>query len=236
MLIILLLKGVLLGIAVAAPIGPIGTLCINRTMERGFWHGVSAGLGAAIGDMVFAIAAAAGFAAMQDLLAEISLPLKLVGGTLIFDWYPYAESPATATGSTDQGQRFYPHHHVHLRADDYQSCDDLRFRSALCRRGSRRYRRSQPVLSGCRRVSRLADLVVCTLRRRRLAEKPIAGPFHHLGATRLRPAADRLRPNFSRPCRPAILGWVRGLQRLREKGEAVFRSEMRKTRAFPGKV
>ncbi|MBF2716044.1 LysE family transporter [Agrobacterium vitis] len=83
MLIILLLKGVLLGIAVAAPIGPIGTLCINRTMERGFWHGVSAGLGAAIGDMVFAIAAAAGFAAMQDLLAEISLPLKLIGGTLI---------------------------------------------------------------------------------------------------------------------------------------------------------
>lgn len=83
MLFILLVKGFLVGIAVAAPIGPIGTLCINRTMERGFWQGVSTGIGAALGDMVFAIAAAAGFAAMQDFLVEISLPLKLVGGILI---------------------------------------------------------------------------------------------------------------------------------------------------------
>lgn len=83
MLFILLVKGVLLGIAVAAPIGPIGTLCINRTLKRGFWYGVSTGIGAAIGDTVFALAAALGFAAMQDVLQEISLPLKIVGGVLI---------------------------------------------------------------------------------------------------------------------------------------------------------
>ncbi|MCM2293004.1 LysE family transporter [Allorhizobium sp. BGMRC 0089] len=83
MLLIMLLKGVLLGFAVAAPVGPIGTLCINRTVEHGFWHGVAAGIGAAIGDMVFAIAAAAGFAALENTLSAISLELKLVGGTLI---------------------------------------------------------------------------------------------------------------------------------------------------------
>ncbi|HBF32578.1 LysE family transporter [Rhizobium sp.] len=83
MLFILLAKGVLLGIAVAAPIGPIGTLCINRTIKRGFWYGVSTGIGAAIGDTVFALAAALGFAAMQDVLQEVSLPLKIIGGLLI---------------------------------------------------------------------------------------------------------------------------------------------------------
>lgn len=83
MLFILLAKGILLGIAVAAPIGPIGTLCINRTIERGFWQGAATGIGGALGDTLFAIAAAAGFAAMQDILQEISLPLKAVGGLLI---------------------------------------------------------------------------------------------------------------------------------------------------------
>ncbi|TWD57755.1 putative LysE/RhtB family amino acid efflux pump [Agrobacterium vitis] len=83
MLFILLAKGFLLGIAVAAPVGPIGTLCINRTIERGFWQGVATGIGGALGDTLFAIAAAAGFAAMQDILREISLPLKLFGGLLI---------------------------------------------------------------------------------------------------------------------------------------------------------
>ncbi|OLP43487.1 lysine transporter LysE [Rhizobium oryziradicis] len=83
MLFILLAKGFLLGIAVAAPVGPIGTLCINRTIERGFWQGVATGIGGALGDTLFAIAAAAGFAAMQDFLREISLPLKLIGGLLI---------------------------------------------------------------------------------------------------------------------------------------------------------
>jgi putative LysE/RhtB family amino acid efflux pump len=83
MLFILLAKGFLLGIAVAAPVGPIGTLCINRTIERSFWQGVATGIGGALGDTLFAIAAAAGFAAMQDILREISLPLKLVGGVLI---------------------------------------------------------------------------------------------------------------------------------------------------------
>ncbi len=80
---IVLAKGFVLGMAIAAPIGPIGTLCINRTIERGFWQGVATGIGAALGDMMFAIAAVIGFAAMQDFLHYISLPLKAIGGLLI---------------------------------------------------------------------------------------------------------------------------------------------------------
>ena len=36
-------KSLLLGLAIAAPLGPMGALCINRTLERGFWAGVAGG-------------------------------------------------------------------------------------------------------------------------------------------------------------------------------------------------
>lgn len=80
---LLLVKGILLGLAVAAPIGPIGTLCINRTIERGFLAGVSAGIGSALCDGLFAIIAAAGFAAADAFLDRISVPLQVVGGLVI---------------------------------------------------------------------------------------------------------------------------------------------------------
>jgi hypothetical protein len=50
----LFLKSVVLGLAIAAPLGPIGALCINRTLERGFWAGVAGGLGTAVADGVYA--------------------------------------------------------------------------------------------------------------------------------------------------------------------------------------
>ncbi|MEN9061867.1 LysE family transporter [Ponticoccus litoralis] len=56
----LFLKSVLLGLAIAAPLGPIGALCINRTLERGFIAGAAGGLGAALADGVYATLAAVG--------------------------------------------------------------------------------------------------------------------------------------------------------------------------------
>ena len=55
-------KGLVLGVAIAAPLGPIGALCINRTLERGFWAGVAGGLGTALADGAYALMAAAGYA------------------------------------------------------------------------------------------------------------------------------------------------------------------------------
>jgi threonine/homoserine/homoserine lactone efflux protein len=46
------LKGILIGFAIAAPVGPIGLLCIQRTLARGRWSGVISGLGAASADAV----------------------------------------------------------------------------------------------------------------------------------------------------------------------------------------
>ena len=77
---LLFFKSVALGLAVAAPLGPIGVLCINRTLEKGFWAGMAGGLGTALADAGYATLAAAGFAAFAATLQLIDMPLKLIGG------------------------------------------------------------------------------------------------------------------------------------------------------------
>jgi len=71
-------KGALLGLAVAAPVGPIGLLCIRRTLESGFKAGVAGGLGTALADAVYAAIAALGITAVAKAMIAIEMPLKLV--------------------------------------------------------------------------------------------------------------------------------------------------------------
>ncbi|SED18043.1 LysE family translocator [Rhodobacter sp. 24-YEA-8] len=79
----LFLKSLLLGVAIAAPLGPIGALCINRTLERGFTAGGAGGLGTALADAVYAALAAVGFAAFSHALGVIDTPLRIVGGAFM---------------------------------------------------------------------------------------------------------------------------------------------------------
>ena len=77
---LLFCKSMLLGLAVAAPLGPIGVLCINRTLERGFWAGVAGGMGTALADAIYACLAAIGFSALTATLTTLAPWLKLAGG------------------------------------------------------------------------------------------------------------------------------------------------------------
>ena len=58
------LRGLAIGVAVAAPVGPIGLLCINRTLTAGFAAGLATGLGAATADAAYGAVAAFGLAAL----------------------------------------------------------------------------------------------------------------------------------------------------------------------------
>ncbi|WP_420344221.1 LysE family transporter [Paenirhodobacter sp.] len=73
------LKAVLLGLAVAAPLGPIGALCIRRTLAHGFRAGLAGGFGTAVADAAYAAAAAAGLAAFSGALAAVSGPAMGLG-------------------------------------------------------------------------------------------------------------------------------------------------------------
>lgn len=77
---LLLAKCVALGLAVAAPLGPIGTLCINRTLKSGLRAGLAGGLGTALGDAFYAAIAALGFTAFAAAIVTFETPLKLIGG------------------------------------------------------------------------------------------------------------------------------------------------------------
>ncbi|MGF1567881.1 MAG: LysE family translocator [Nodosilinea sp.] len=78
-----LLKGIGLGLAIAAPVGPIGLLCIRRTLAEGRWMGLATGLGAATADGVYGGIAAFGLTAIADVLVNQARWLGLVGGLFL---------------------------------------------------------------------------------------------------------------------------------------------------------
>lgn len=79
----LVLTGLVIGVIVTAPVGPVNVLCIQRTLERGFWGGVAAGTGAVLGDGLIATAAAFGITAISNATADYRMTIQLVGGAIV---------------------------------------------------------------------------------------------------------------------------------------------------------
>ncbi len=77
------LRGLLIGFAIAAPVGPIGVLCIRRSLTEGYWAGFVSGLGAASADAVFGCIAGFGLTFLSDLLMSYEWWLRLVGGLFL---------------------------------------------------------------------------------------------------------------------------------------------------------
>ncbi|WP_163100337.1 LysE family translocator [Peribacillus alkalitolerans] len=80
----LLLKSFILGFSVSAPVGPIGLLCIQRTLARGKSAGFLTGLGAVSANMIYASIAAFGFSVVSAFLLEQQFILRIVGGIFLF--------------------------------------------------------------------------------------------------------------------------------------------------------
>jgi len=79
----LLLKGFLIGISIAAPVGPIGVLCIKRTLAEGKLSGLCSGLGAATADAFYGMVAAFGLTAISNFLVGNQFWLRLIGGMFL---------------------------------------------------------------------------------------------------------------------------------------------------------
>jgi len=76
----LLVRGFIIGFSIAAPVGPIGVLCIRRTLAEGRAYGLASGLGAASADAFFGTIAALGLTLVANFLAEQQAWLSLIGG------------------------------------------------------------------------------------------------------------------------------------------------------------
>src|SRR5881409_981452 len=76
-------RGVAIGFSIAAPVGPIGVLCIRRTLAEGRLCGFASGLGAATADAVYGCVAGFGLTAVSNLLVSQQTWLRLIGGLFL---------------------------------------------------------------------------------------------------------------------------------------------------------
>jgi putative LysE/RhtB family amino acid efflux pump len=91
-----LAKGAWLGICIAAPVGPIGTLVLKQSLRSGFRAGLVSGFGAALADLCYGALAAAGV----RLVAGFARPVAIVGGLILFwlAWKSWHEQPPAQSG------------------------------------------------------------------------------------------------------------------------------------------
>ena len=78
-----LIKGFLIGLSIAAPVGPVGILCIKKTLSNGKLSGFAAGLGAAIADTLYGAVAAFGLVLVLDFLHAYIAYIQIIGALLL---------------------------------------------------------------------------------------------------------------------------------------------------------
>ena len=61
-------KGLLIGMIASAPMGPVGILCVQRTLKKGRWYGFVTGVGASISDIIYAAITGFGMAFVMDFV------------------------------------------------------------------------------------------------------------------------------------------------------------------------
>ncbi len=98
----LFLKGIIAGFLIAAPVGPIGILCIRRTLAGSYILGLATGVGAGLADTFYGTVAAFSIATIEDFINYYSFYLRLGGGILLI-WIGFTIflNPPTENGSDD---------------------------------------------------------------------------------------------------------------------------------------
>ncbi len=76
-------NGFIIGLSIAAPVGPIGVLCIQRTLNHGRSIGLASGIGAATADATFGLIAALGLTVVSNFLRDQQMWLRLIGGAYL---------------------------------------------------------------------------------------------------------------------------------------------------------
>lgn len=79
----LFIKGFAIGFSIAAPVGPIGILCIQRTLSGGNVQGLVTGLGAATADALYGFIAAFGLTFVSNFLVDQSIWFRIIGGLFL---------------------------------------------------------------------------------------------------------------------------------------------------------
>lgn len=89
-------KGIIIGISASIPMGPVGVLCINKTLNKGRLAGFITGSGAAIADVVYAIIAGFGVTFIISFIVHYQEIVKIIGGLIVlyFGYKLFVTNPA----------------------------------------------------------------------------------------------------------------------------------------------
>ena len=82
----MIIKGMIIGVVVSAPMGPVGILCVQRTLNKDRWCGFVTGLGAALSDIIYALMTGFGMSFIMDTIESptVAFWIKVVGSVLLF--------------------------------------------------------------------------------------------------------------------------------------------------------
>lgn len=91
-------KGMLIGMIASAPMGPVGVLCVQRTLNKGRWYGLVTGAGAAVSDIIYAAVTGLGMSFVMDFVNNDHnrFYLQIIGSILllVFGVYTYRSDPS----------------------------------------------------------------------------------------------------------------------------------------------
>ena len=89
-------RGIAIGVLVSAPMGPVGILCIQRTLDKGRREGLYTGIGAAISDLFYCLLTGFGLSFIEDFLERNQNVIQLAGSALLiaFAIYLFKKNPA----------------------------------------------------------------------------------------------------------------------------------------------
>lgn len=101
------MKGIILGFSIAAPVGPIGVLCIRRTLAKGMLNGFLSGLGTATADAMYGCIAAFGVTVVAAFLIDNQFYLRLIGGLflLYLGYTTFRSIPVETAEKVDERDR-----------------------------------------------------------------------------------------------------------------------------------
>ena len=110
----ILWKGFIIGVIVSAPLGPVGVLCIQRTLNKGRWYGFVTGVGAALSDICYALLTGYGMSFVFDYVNKNIFYLQLIGSAMLlaFGVYTFRSNPVKSLRPSSGNKGTYLHNFV----------------------------------------------------------------------------------------------------------------------------
>lgn len=108
-------RGVAIGILISAPMGPVGILCIQRTLNKGRKTGLYTGIGAALSDLIYCILTGFGLSFIEEFLERNQNIIQLAGSVLLiaFAVYLFKKNPASSLKTPQGGiEQVSPHKNI----------------------------------------------------------------------------------------------------------------------------